>query len=105
MTDTATNLEHEIESAMNAAWPDMDQHDRGVVQEDIAALCRVHARTSARVVNAEVADWYVEDRGREVNGISLPRWQVAVLVRVPKQTMEAERQRQAEETREAAKTQ
>lgn len=41
MTDTTFNLEQEIESAMNAAWPDMTRHDREVVREDIAALCRV----------------------------------------------------------------
>lgn len=41
MTDTTFNLEQEIESAMNAAWPDMTRHDRKVVREDIAALCRV----------------------------------------------------------------
>ena len=41
MADTSTNLEHEIESAMQRAWPDMTRHDHEVVREDIVALCRV----------------------------------------------------------------
>lgn len=58
---------------------------------------RVHAQTRARVVNAEVVDWFVEDRGRVINGVSLPSYRVAVLVRVPRRKLAEEKQRQREE--------
>jgi len=62
----------------------------------------VRSRASAMLRSAEVADVYYERISREVGAGTVDRYDVWVLLRLPRAEVEKERQRQEQEAREAA---
>jgi hypothetical protein len=63
----------------------------------------VSSQTAALIRSAQVADVYYEKISRQAGATSIDRYDVWVLIKLPKAELEAERQRQADEQTQAAK--
>ena len=80
---------------------------RDVMSTDLASdqvKDTVQSRTAALIRDAEIADVYYEKISRQAGATSIDRYDVWVLIRLPKSALEQERVRQADEQKETAKS-
>ena len=66
-------------------------------KDSFEATDTVKSRTAALIKNAELADVYWEKNSRAAGATTIDRWDVSVLMKLPKADLDAERKRQEDE--------
>ena len=71
-------------------------------RDSVAATDTVKSRTTALIKSAELADIYWEKNSRIAGATTIDRWDVSVLMKLPKAELDAERRRQEDEAASTA---
>ena len=71
-------------------------------RDSVEATDTVKSRTAALIKSAELADVYWEKNSRIAGATTIDRWDVSVLMKLPKAELDAERKRQEEEAKATA---